>query len=98
MYRHVALFRWTPDATDEQRRRLPVELTRLPGLIPEIRAYSFGPDVGGVDGHWDFAVVADFDDRAGWEAYQRHPQHQRVIAESIAPIRAERATIQFETG
>jgi hypothetical protein len=96
MYRHVALFRWTPDSTDEQRARVPVELRRLPAIIPEVRAYAVGPDAGGVEGHWDFAVVADFDDREGWAAYQAHPEHQRLIAEAIAPIRLERAFLQYE--
>jgi hypothetical protein len=95
MYRHVALFRWTADATDEERRRVPEALAGLPATIPEIRAYSFGPDVGGADGHWDFAVIADFDDRAGWQAYQDHPDHQRVVRDVVAPIRAERATLQY---
>jgi hypothetical protein len=98
VYRHISLLRWRPDATAEQRHRVLEELGRLPGLIPQIRAYSFGEDVGGADGHWDLAVVADFDDRAGYLVYASHPEHQRVIAETIAPIRADRASLQYEAG
>jgi hypothetical protein len=96
MYRHVALFRWADGTTDEDVRRVSDGLSTLPGLIPAIRAYTFGPDIGGTEGHWDFAVVADFDDRAGWQAYQEHPEHQRIVAEAIVPIRRERASLQFE--
>jgi hypothetical protein len=32
-----------------------------PGLIPEIRSFECGPDLGVNAGNWDFAVVAAFD-------------------------------------
>ena len=37
-------------------------LQTLPGMIPEIRRYSCGPDVTGDDGNFDFAATAEFDD------------------------------------
>lgn len=98
MYRHVVMFRWHAGTNDEQVARLRDGLAALPAAIPTIRTYTFGPDVGGLEGHWDFAVVADFDDRAGWDTYMRHPEHQRLMAEAIVPIRRERAVVQFEVG
>ena len=38
MIRHVVLFRWTPDATQEQKQRVAAELRRLPALLPVLRA------------------------------------------------------------
>lgn len=96
MLRHVALFRWREGTTDEQERDLMEALSRLPAAIPELRAYRFGADAGLVQGNWDFAVVADFDDAAGWRAYRQHSDHQRVIAEHIRPMAAERASLQYD--
>lgn len=90
------MFRWKHGTTAEQVEALGRGLARLPAEIPEIRAYAFGVDAGLRDGNHDFAVVADFDDADAFRAYVEHPAHQELIDELIAPIRAERTSIQFE--
>jgi hypothetical protein len=96
MLRHVVLFTWTPEATGEQQRAVAAELRRLPGLIPEIRNYDVGPDAGLTEGTYDFAVVADFDDAAGYLAYRDHPAHRAAIDKYLTPIVSSRARVQFE--
>lgn len=93
--RHVALFRWVDGTTGDQKRAIRDALARLPSLVPELRDYRFGDDAALVEGNWDFAVVADFDDADGWRAYREHPDHQRVVAEHIQPVAAERASVQY---
>ncbi|MDP9848433.1 Dabb family protein [Streptosporangium lutulentum] len=95
MFRHVVLFTWTEEATDEQKARVVAELGKLPGAIPEIRAYTLGADAGVNPGNHEFAVVADFDDVEDFLAYRDHPLHQAVIIEYIKPILASRAAVQF---
>ena len=96
MVRHVALFRWSADATPEAIATVTERLNGLVGRIPELRRMAPGPDVGGAPGHWDYVVVADFDDFAGYQVYASHPDHLAVVNESIVPIRAERAVLQYE--
>ena len=95
MVRHIAVFRWkdgTPaEAIAEAKRRLD----ELPGRIPEIRRFACGPDIGGADGHWDFAVAADFDDLAAYQVYAAHADHLAAVKESIVPHRADRAVLQY---
>ncbi len=95
MVRHIAVFRWRegtpPEAIAEAKRRLDA----LPALIAEIRGFACGPDIGGADGHWDFAVAADFDDLAGYQVYARHADHLSAVQEAIAPHRADRAVLQY---
>ncbi|MGW4423304.1 Dabb family protein [Streptosporangium sp. NPDC004631] len=95
MFRHVVLFTWAEEATDEQRATVATELGRLPGVIPEIRAYTIGADAAVNPGNHEFAVVADFDTVEDYLAYRDHPAHQAVIAEHIKPILASRAAVQF---
>ncbi|WP_371782407.1 Dabb family protein [Streptosporangium subroseum] len=95
MFRHVVLFTWTEEATDEQKARVAAELAKLPGAIPEIRAYALGPDAGVNPGNQEFAIVADFDDVDDYLVYRDHPVHQAAIAEHIKPIAASRAAAQF---
>ena len=97
-FRHVVMFTWTQEATEEQKKTLAERLSGLPGAIPEITSYSFGADAGINDGNYDFVVVADFADRDGYLVYRDHPVHLAVIEECILPIRAERAAVQYELG
>jgi hypothetical protein len=96
MLRHVVLFIWTADATDEQKQRVGAELGTLPGLLPQIRNYAFGSDAGINEGSWDFAVVADFDDTASYLEYRDDARHRAIIEQHIRPIVAQRAALQYE--
>ena len=58
MIRHVVMFRWTPEATQEQKQRVTAELSRLPALLPVLRAYHMGADLGINEGSFDWAAVA----------------------------------------
>lgn len=90
------MFRWTPNWTDDQRVAVENALGELPGVVPTIRSYHFGSDIGVNEGNFDFVVVADFDDVEGFLVYRDHPQHQRVIAELIAPFIETRNAVQYE--
>jgi hypothetical protein len=96
MFRHVVLFRWTDEATEEQKKAVAERLAGLPGAIPEIKAYHFGVDAGINEGNHDFVVVADFADRASYLTYRDHPVHRAAVDESIMPIMATRAAAQYE--
>ena len=96
MIRHMVLFSWKPEATDEQKRQGAAELAKLPSIVPSVRAFASGPDAGLAQGNFDFAVSADFDDQAGFFAYRNHPWHRDVIQRYILPITAQRVAVQFE--
>ena len=52
------MFRWTPEATREQKERVKEELGRLPALIPQVRAFHLGEDLGlAGDINFDFALA-----------------------------------------
>ena len=98
MVRHVVLLTFQPNTPRADLDAVADALRTLPGRIPELRGYSVGVDLGlaGADGgNADLSIVADVDDVAGYEAYRDHPEHQRIIAELVAPITAERASVQL---
>ena len=90
------MFRWIPEAAQEQKQRVTAELSRLPALLPVLRAYHMGADLGVDQGNFDWAAVADFDDREGYLTFRDNPEHRAIIAAHIRPIIAERAAIQYE--
>jgi hypothetical protein len=80
VFRHVVMFTFKDGTTEEQKGAVRAALHRLPDVIPEIRAYRFGDDLGLRDDNFDFAVTADFDD----------------VDSFLAPIVKARAAVQFE--
>lgn len=95
MFRHVVMFRWKPETPADTKDAVAAGLAELPIAIPEIAAYRFGPDAGLRDDNWDYVVVADFDDVAGYEIYRDHDVHQALVGEKIAPHVEARAAVQY---
>jgi quinol monooxygenase YgiN len=96
MIRHVVLFAWIPDATDRQKHQVAEELRALPPLMTGLRSFHVGPDAGIVEGTFDFALVADFEDAESYLAYRNHPAHRAVVEQVTSPITKERVTVQYE--
>jgi hypothetical protein len=96
MIRHAVLLVWKQEATARQKAEVASQIATLPALVPMIRAFASGADVGAIGNNYDFAVTADFDDVAGYLAYRDHPLHQEIIDKYIAPIRAQGVAVQFE--
>ncbi|MEO3783042.1 Dabb family protein [Actinocorallia sp. B10E7] len=93
MIRHVVMFTWTPEATGEQKAAVPAELAKLPGEIPQIRRYEYGPGIN--PGNRDFVLVADFDSPEDFLTYRDHPVHRAFIEKCIDPIAADVARAQY---
>lgn len=96
MIRHVVALTLLPEADAAARQSLLDGLLALPSLVPSIRHYSVGTDIGVNQGNADVIAIGDFDDVAGYLEYRDHPEHHRVIAELISPILAARSAIQYE--
>lgn len=95
-FRHIVLLTVADDAPTGRAEEIVAALRALPERIPELRRYVVGTDLGISEGNATVAVVADTEDRAGWEAYRDHPDHQRVISELIAPVLVARSAVQHE--
>jgi hypothetical protein len=96
MIRHVVLFSWTAETTAEQKQLVAAELRTLAPMMSGLRAYHAGHDAGLVEGNFDFAVVADFDDAESYLAYRDHPAHRAVVEQTITPITRQRVSAQYE--
>jgi len=95
-FRHVALFRWKPDATPEEIARITPALQAVAATLPGLRSYTCGPGLGLTPTSYDFGIVAEFEDKSGWDAYMADAEHDRIRADLINPIVEARAGIQFE--
>ena len=79
MLRHVAMFKFKEDATEEQRVAARDALKNLMGVVPSLRAMTVGRNLEHdlydrtVYRNWDMVLVADFDDLEGLGSYFAHP-------------------------
>ncbi len=96
MIRHVVVFTWLAEATDEQKKYVSDQIATLPSQMTGLRAYLFGPDIGLAEDNAEFAIVADFDSAEDYLAYRTHPVHLAVIAQAVRPITRQRLAVQFE--
>jgi Stress responsive A/B Barrel Domain len=96
MIRHVAMFTWDDEMTDDMERQFAAELTALAPKLAGLRSYHCGPDAGLVEGNFDFAVVADFADTGAYFAYRDNPEHREIISRFSGPHAKNRAAVQYE--
>lgn len=96
--RHIVA--WKLATADEGERsaqaaRITDELTALKGVVPEILDIVVGPNVAYIGTNWDVALVADFADLAALEAYQVHPEHQKVVT-YVRSVVSDRVAVDLE--
>jgi hypothetical protein len=78
MFTHIVFFRMK-EATDGTAQMVRDALLSLKGKVPQLRDIEVGIDVVHSERSYDLALVARFDSREDMEAYQVHPEHQKVV-------------------
>jgi quinol monooxygenase YgiN len=94
MFRHVVMFQWTPDSTPGQVDEFMKGLEALLEANEDVRGFRFGTDAGVADDNFDFVLVADFIDRAAYEAYEQAPEHDAFVDRHVRPLVQARAAVQ----
>jgi hypothetical protein len=99
MIKHIVAWRLKDEALgrDKTANRvlLLAMLEDLPRLVPGIRHFEFGVDIGAAQGPWDVAIYAEFESRADLDAYQEHPKHLK-LKEFAAAVVDGRAVVDYE--
>ena len=96
MIRHIVLMKWKEGTPDQAIQAVSDAFARLPGLIPEIRAYQFGPDLGIYPGNADYLLVADFDNQQDFKTYASNQDHIALMKSVSMPIMESFQSAQFE--
>ena len=95
MVTHVVLFK-LKDRSQESIQKAKDVLLGLQGRIPELRGFEVGADGLHSERSYDIALIAKFDDMAGLNAYQRHPEHVNA-AEYMRQVREAAVAVDYET-
>ncbi len=83
---HHAVYFWLNEASLEDGARKTVEscqanLPDIPGIVNITLGVPASTNGGPVDDSYDVALLIEFEDKAAHDAYDVHPDHQRMIAE-----------------
>ena len=97
MLHHIVT--WKLAATDEATKAEHTQqiidaLSALPAKIPEIKSFEVGRNIIETPKSWDIGLTATFDDVAGHDAYQVHPDHKAAGA-LVSSLASDRTTIDF---
>jgi hypothetical protein len=95
MVTHIVIFRWIANVTEEQVEKLHQALNGLAAEFSDTATIRHGPDLVFREGNGDYALIANFPDRASWDAYQADPRHKAFVRDFITPIQASRLTAQI---
>ncbi len=78
--RHIALYGWREGVGEADKAWLRDELTGLRTTCPELRSIDVGDDLGLGEGHADWALEAQFEDKDAMRRFFDRPAHLRIAA------------------
>ncbi|MBI4300443.1 MAG: Dabb family protein [Chloroflexi bacterium] len=83
MIRHIVLFKWKADASEEAIDRFVEAMSRFPSQNKDIQDWATGKEIapavfGG--GSFDYGLTCLLPDHAAVERYRDHPYHLQLAA------------------
>jgi hypothetical protein len=87
--RHVVLFQFTSDTTEEQIADYERSLVDYVAGLDGVEAYRFGRDAALNPGTYDFSIVAEFTDEAAFREYFDGARHKEIQRDTAAMVAAK---------
>lgn len=96
MIKHIVLFKLKGSA-DKATKMLEIktELEKLTTLIPELKEIHVGLNISPAE-KWDLSLEAITENMQDLEIYANHPAHQHIVKTMIAPIKEDRACVDYQ--
>ena len=99
MIKHIVMWRLKEfaDARDEEEnaKKLKSHLESLKSKIKEIKHIEVGINIKSSDAASDIILYSEFDSMDDLEAYQRHPEHMKIV-DFVNEIRLERRVVDYK--
>ena len=95
MITHVVVFKME-DRSEASINRAVEKIRGLAGKVPSLRCLEVGQDVIRSARSYDLALIARFDDLAGLQAYQVHPDHV-VVLDYMRAVTEGSTAVDFES-
>ncbi|MEQ9618125.1 MAG: Dabb family protein [Deltaproteobacteria bacterium] len=99
MIKHIVMWKLKDFARgadrEENTKKLKESLEALEGVIEEVKAIEVGLNLNPSPAAFDVVLYSEFESREGLEAYQKHPEHMKIV-DFVGEIRSERAVVDYE--
>ena len=92
MLKHVVMWKLNEDKKNENMCLMKEKLEMLVGVVSVIRSLQVGFNENG--GEYDVILITDFDSMEDLQAYDSHPEHQKV-REFIKNVVQKRAAVDY---
>lgn len=100
MLKHIVFFKLAEEAEGNTKIQnaqiIKNQLENLIHYIPELRKIEVG--INSLDApqdNYDLVLYSEFDNMKDLDIYQKHPDHQKVLA-FISKVRIARAAVDYE--
>ncbi|SNR77879.1 Stress responsive A/B Barrel Domain [Humidesulfovibrio mexicanus] len=99
MIKHIVMWTLKDEAAGADRaanaRKMKEMLEALRGVVPSLAALEVGVEVFAASPACDVILYSEFASRADLDAYQVHPEHQKVVA-FVKQVAASRSVVDYE--
>ncbi|MCD8041885.1 MAG: Dabb family protein [Tannerellaceae bacterium] len=99
MVRHIVMFKLIEFATPEEKiakmNEFKVRLESLIDKIDVLRHIQVDFNINPAE-TWDVILTTELDSLEDVSIYANHPEHVKVGKEVIAPVKADRACVDYE--
>ncbi|NJN75343.1 MAG: Dabb family protein [Synechococcaceae cyanobacterium RL_1_2] len=96
MLKHIVLFQWQPEASEEQITAAMTALQEMTPQIPFIVDLSAGKNFSDRSQGYTHALTVTFNQTSDLALYQPHPVHQEIVVNLIRPIALKILAIDYE--
>lgn len=97
MIYHSVLFKWKPETPSDKIEAAIQALNALQGKVPSLLMIRAGVNFSDRSGGFSHLLISTFSSQTDLQAYQIHPDHQKVVIDFIRPILAELVVGDIET-
>lgn len=92
MFKHVVCFKFFDQA---QAPVVAEKLRALVGVVESLRSLECGVNILDTARSYDLVLIATFDSKADYKAYDSHPEHQKV-REYVQTVRESSVAVDYE--
>lgn len=94
---HVVLIRLQEGTPEQKASELLARARDLLGAIPTVRNLRIGRGLGKkAEVDYPYALVMEFENEEGLDAYQVHENHQRFVREVVDPIQEDKRVFDYK--
>jgi hypothetical protein len=79
MFIHMFAFRWKPKVSVDQKKQAADAIRNLQGRIPGLLETWVGENISPRAAGYELGGVMQFPDQGAFEAYNEHPEHQKLL-------------------